>query len=908
MSWLRLWIWKLLYGRFTDPAELDRELQIHLELEAQERLERGMSASEARYAAKRDLGNETGIRETVHEMRPISQLESWGKDAKSGIRTLWRNPGFTVVAVLSLAIGIGSNAAIFTIADQMLFRLLPVRDPGRLVLLQWDGRFIGGSTRGWKDAFSLSMYNDLRDSKPSEIDGITARWQEPVVVGIDKRIERGIAEMVSGNYFDLLGVRAVLGRTLSAGDETGAEAAPLVVLSYDYWKNRFGSDPTVLNRKVYLKGYPATVIGVAEPGFAGIEALAPSDLFISFKSPVNSIWGDRDRRNSIWLKLVARLHPGVEQLAAQTAISVAYVHALQKDLDANPRDADTATQYLKNKLLLMNAEQGLTSRRDVLTRPLYILLAMVGVLLLIACVNVANLAIARTARRQREIAIRASLGASRLALIRLVLTETLLLAIAGGAGGLMLAQWTAALLIRMLPLERIGIAIHSTADWRILAFTAAVSLLAVLISGLTPAFKAARSDAAPILRNEGTSLLGSIGQARTRRVLVIAQVALSLVLLVGAGLFLRSLHRLFSVDTGIQTNRLLAFSIDASQTRYSPQRNHSLSVELQTRLANIPGVVSVSAAAAPVLAGSYNQNTIVVPRYTPKPGESTQAGYNGVLPAFLSTLRIPLIAGREFSEHDNEAGPPVAIVNETFAKQFFGSAQAAIGGQLGPPRRLLPPGQPYYLYEIVGVVKDSRSVNLRTEPMPWTYMSALQQSSLPTAFYVAVRSEQQGVADAIRNVVREIDTSMVVYDVKTVETQVAETHYKEVMLARLSTAFAILATTLAMVGLYGVTAFVVARRTQEIGIRIAFGAPRARILFGVLNDVLLMTMIGIGIGAGASFAIAKPLESQLYQIQRIEPGILAGGIAVILTVSIAAGILPALRAMRVDPILALRHE
>jgi predicted permease len=907
MNRLRRWISRHLYGRSTDPVELDRELQIHLDLEAKEQIERGMNADEAFYAAKRDLGNKTRIRETVHEIRPISRLENWAKDAKLGIRALRRNPGFTVVAVLSLALGIGSNTAIFTIADQMLFRLLPVREPGQLVLLQWDGRFIGGSTRGWKDSFSLAMYDDLHDNKPPEVDGLAARWQETVVIGTNSGTERGIAEMVSGNYFDLLGIRAVLGRTLTVEDEAGAEAGLLVVLSHDYWKTQFGSDPSVLNHKIYLKGYPATIVGVAEPGFAGIEALVPSDLFISFRSPINSLWGDRNRRNSIWLKLVARIHPGVERSAAQTAFRVPYAYGLQRDLDTNPRDAETSAQYLKNRLLFTDAEQGLTSRREGLARPLYILLAMVGILLLIACVNVANLAIARTARRQREIAIRVSLGAPRVALIRLVLTETLLLAIAGGALGLLLSRWTAALLIRMLPLERIGDAIHSTADWRILAFTALVSLLAVLISGLAPAFKAARSDAAPVLRREGTTLLGSMGQTRIRRALVIAQVALSLLLLVGAGLFLRSLHRLFSVDTGMRTSQMLSFSIDASQTRYEPERVHRLSLELQARLAKIQGVASVSAAASPLLAGYYSQNTIVVQGYTLKPGESNQAGYNAVLPGFFSTLQIPLIAGREFSERDNENGTPVAIVNETFAKRFFGSAQVAIGGQIGPPRRLTPPGQPY-LYEIVGVVKDSRSFSLRPDPLPWTYMSALRQNSFPGTFYVSVRGEPNGLEESIRKAVRETDTAMVVYDVKSVEAQLADTHYKEIMLARLSTAFAILATALAMVGLYGVTAFAVARRTQEIGIRLAFGAPRVRILFAVLTDVLLMAIIGIGLGAIASLAIAKPLQSQLYEIQRLEPGILISGTVVILAVSIVAGVVPALRAMRVDPILALRHD
>jgi predicted permease len=550
----------------------------------------------------------------------------------------------------------------------------------------------------------------------------------------------------------------------------------------------------------------------------------------------------------------------------------------------------------------------LSARRETLATPLYVLLGMVGMLLLISCINAANLLIARTARRQRELAIRVSLGASRAALLRMVMTETVLIAAAGGFLGLLPASWVAAVLVRMLPLDRIGVAIQTTPDLRIALFTSAITAGAVLLAGLAPAIRASRSDSAPALRLESRTATAGLRQARLRRVLVIAQIALSLVLLAGAGLFIRSVLNLFAVDTGMTTTtRLLSFSIDASQTGYTDDRRRQLAIDLQSRLSQVPDVAAVTASAIPLLTGRYTTNTMQIDGYEPQPGENMQAGWNAVLPGFFGTLGIPLLAGRDFSDRDNSSGPAVAIVNETFAKRFFGSPAAAIGRRVGPPRSLVRPGV-ISSYEIVGVVKDAKAVDLKQESLPWTYMSALQPGGTASTFYLSSRGRIEQIMEQVRNAVRETDASLVIFNSKTLEAQIDETHYKELLLERLSAAFAFLATSLAMIGVYGLTAVAVAYRTQEIGVRVALGATRSKIMAAVLWDVLRLVVFGISIGAAACFTISKPLQSQLYGVRGIEPDLIAIVALIITATSMIAGILPAIRAMRVNPVIALRHE
>jgi predicted permease len=540
--------------------------------------------------------------------------------------------------------------------------------------------------------------------------------------------------------------------------------------------------------------------------------------------------------------------------------------------------------------------------REFFSKPLYILLAMVGTLLLIACANVANLLITRAQGRQKEISIRLAMGATRASLMRLIMTESLLIAGASGVLGLLLSQWITALLVSLLPFSNIGAAIRTAPDWRILAFTAAVSLLAALLAGASPAFQATRPELAPALKNESRSSSLGLGQTRFRRVLICAQVALSFLLLATAGLFARSLYQLMTVNSGMETSRLLAFSIDPAMHSYTPDRARRLLLDLQAALAHIPGAQGASGVANAVLADNHWQNTVHIDGYRPASGEDMNPGYNEMLPGFFSTAGVPLIAGRDFNERDTAGAPEVVIVNETFQRRFF-PHESPLGHRIGwgdsGPTNM----------EIVGVVQDLKQGDLKEKTKPWTFTAVLQNPA-PGAvtFYVRTARKPLTMAPQARQAVRRMDAAMPIYDLKTLDTQIDETHFLDRLLAWLSMAFGFLATLLASIGLYGITAFNVTRRTQEIGIRMALGAARGNVLGLVMREVLVLAAAGLAIGGAASLELGRLVESQLFATKAADPAVMAGATAVVLLVSILAGYLPARRATRIDPMQALRWE
>jgi predicted permease len=899
---MRLWP----FGKPRVDADLERELAAHIDLEQQDRIDAGLNPRQARDAARRDLGNVTQLKEAVYEMNPLATAESWLKDLRYAARSLARNPSFVVVAVLSLGLGIGAATAIFTIADQALLRLLPVKEPSRLTLLKWDGQFIGGSSHGWKESFSYPMFRELEAARPSALAGIAARFQQNVAVDAGSGVHRATVEVVSGGYFQLLGVQAALGRTLLPEDDQERDGEPWVVLSYGYWKNQFGADASILNQTILVNSYPLTVIGVAQPGFAGFETLSPADLFVPLQmnAAVNPTWDQRDRRDSIWLNIFARLAPNIEQRAAQAALIIPYASVLRRDLEAHARSADVAEKYLRNTLELTEASQGLGLAREFVATPLHILLAMVGVLLLITCVNVANLLVIRSGKREKEIAVRRSLGASRFDVMRLVLMECLLLSAAGAAAGLLVARAGAGVLVRMIPADRLGLVFETAPDWRILTFAAALAVSTAVLFGLWPALQATRSASANALKSEAASVSLGRAQTRLRRTLVVAQVALSLLLLAIAGLFGKSLHKIFEVDAGLAVEHLLSFPINPFEQRYEPEQSRRLALDLQRRLALVPGVESASAAGVPVLAGADAQNTIKVEGYERKEGENMQAGANQVLPGFFSTLGIDFLAGRDFNESDTLGAPKVLIVNETFVERFLGSPAHALGRRVGtfgdkPP---LP-------FEIVGVVKNHKGTDLKEDPWPRTYWPMLQDRNLShLALYLRARGEPEALARGALDAVRDSDPALAVFDLKTVERQIEETHYIERLFARLSATFAALATLLAAIGLYGVTAFSVARRSREIGVRIALGAQRGSIFQLVLRESLVLASLGVLIGAPLALAIAKLVEAQLYGVPPMDPAVSLAAAATLFAAAVLAGCLPARRATRISPVTALRCE
>ena len=822
---------------------------------------------------------------------------------KLALRNLLRNPAFAATAVLSLALGIGANTAIFTLTNQILLRAVPVKEPQRLVSFHWTGQFIGGSTRGYEDSFSYPMYADLRGSSDA-FTGIAARYQDSVDVSDKGPAKRATAELVSGTYFEVLGVTPALGRLLTPDADKLKGGEPYVVLSYDYWQRRLGGDPSALNRAIDVNGHPMTVVGVAQRGFQGLSLMSPADLFVPLmmKTVVTPTWDDMGRRDSIWLHVFARLRPGTDPRAALGAMAGPYRAALERDLAANGRNAKFSERYVKNQLRLASAAQGFGGMGEFFSKPLYVLLAMVGTLLLIACANVANLLITRAQGRQKEISIRLALGASRRSLMRLIMTESLLIAGASGVLGLLLSDWIASLLVSALPFNNIGAAIRTSPDWRVLAFTAAVSLLAALLAGVAPALQATRPELATALKTESRTASLGLGQTRFRRSLICGQVALSFLLLATAGLFARSLYKLMTVNSGLETSRLLAFSTDPSMHNYTPDRTRRLFLDLQTALARIPGAQAASGVSYAVLADNNWQNTVHIEGYRPSNGEDMNPGWNEMLPGFFSTAGVPLIAGRDFNERDIAGTPEVVIVNETFQKSFF-PHESPLGHRIGWG------GSGPTNMEIVGVVKDMKEGDLKEKPKPWTFTPVLQNTA-PGAvtFYVRTARSPLAVAPAARQVVHRMDAALPVYDLKTLDAQIGETHFLDRLLAWLAVAFGFLATLLASIGLYGITAFNVTRRTQEIGIRMALGAARGNVLRLVMQEVLILAAAGLIVGVAATLALGRLVESQLFEMKAGDPAVIAGAMAVVLLVSILAGYLPARRATRIDPVQALRWE
>lgn len=583
-------------------------------------------------------------------------------------------------------------------------------------------------------------------------------------------------------------------------------------------------------------------------------------------------------------------------------MSVAFHHVLDSDLTATGRSRDFATRSLRDTLSFSPAAKGMSDFEQQFAKPLYVLLAMAGTLLLIACVNIANLLITRAAARQKEIAVRLCLGATRGSLIRLILTESMCIAIFGGICGVLLSMWLVRALAGFLPEDSMSMAIQASPDLSVLAFTTALTVLTAPFFGLVPALQATRPDIAPTLKSESAAASLGTGQTRLQRALVCAQVALSLVLLFAAGIFAKSLHRLLSVDSGMNVSHVVEFSVDPSLHNYTPQRSRQLFLDLQENIRHLPGVLSVSAASVPVLADDNWQNTVNVEGYRSHQGEDMNPGFNQMLPGFFTTLGVPLIAGRDFAEKNTAGAPSVAIVNESFVKRFVphGSALGlhfGFGGS-GP----MP-------YEIIGIVQDFRSGDLKEKAKPYTYVSALQDEKPSSmTYYVRTSQNTNTIASSIRQTLHRLDASLPLYNFKSVKEQINQTQFLDRLFAWLSSAFGVLATLLAAIGLYGVTSYSVARRTQEIGVRLALGAEQRNTFHMVMGEVLLLTIVGIAAGAPLVFWGSKVAAGEVFGIQSNDPFVITAAVLVIIAVSALAGFLPARRAMRTDPIRALRYE
>jgi predicted permease len=827
-------------------------------------------------------------------------------DLRLALRGLRRNPLFAAVAILSLALGIGANTAIFTLLDQMLLRKLPVKAPDELVMLYQQGSHMG-SNMGTR-MHSYPLYQDLQ-SRAEPLAEVLCRRLVEASISIDNRTERIQAEMVSGNYFTMLGVKPALGRVFnSEEDDRLYQGHPVAVLGYDYWVNRFSRDPGVIGKKILVNNSPMTIVGVSAAGFAGIDpAVAPQIRVPVQMKPVmvpTWSWVHMDNRRSRWVQVFGRLKPGytVESARAPLQGLFTQIRAYEMTLPAaKDWSAYSRERFMQGQLLVESAAMGFSFLRNEFSTALMVLMCMVGLVLLIACANVANLLIARGFMRQKEIAVRLSLGASRRRLVKQLLVESLLLSFLGGLAGLALALVLTRGLLALIPVEGQPLLIDAAPDGRILAFTFGLTFATGIVFGLLPALRASRPDPWTTLKDTVGSIAGTGGSLFLRKGLVTAQVALSFLLLFGSGLFVRSLQNLKTTDTGVALDNLVTFQLSPDLNGYDVPRRSNLYQELLDRLRTTPGITAAGLAAVPILSGDEWDNYMSVEGHRPADGENMQAFMNAVSPGYFATMKIPLLEGRDFRRSDLAEEWKVAIVNRRFAEHFFKGTSAVgkrIGNGGGPTAKLN--------IEIIGVVADSLYEGPREGVRRQVFVPNGGTGS--AAFYVRTTTASSSAYSLIRNEVKGLDSALPLYSVKTLAGQLDETLLSDRLIALLSGGFGLLATVLASVGLYGVMAFVVARRRKELGIRLALGAQPGRVIWMVMREVVVLLAIGLAVGVPAALALGRYVSAQLYGIEPNDPLIAGTTVALLSVVSAAAGLIPAHRASRIDPILALRYE
>jgi len=824
------------------------------------------------------------------------------RDIRHAIRGLRKAPGFLAIVILTLGLGIGANAAIFSLMDQILLRPLAVHNPSALVLLDGPGAFLGRTTNAM--TLSYPMYRDLRD-RNEVFTGVLARFPFALTAVWRGASERANGDLVSGNYFEVLGVQPALGRVFNASDDRTPGAHPIAVLSYGYWQRKFAGDPLVINQTITVNGHPLTIVGVSDRRFTGIQIGSAVDIMVPMmmKAQMTPTWNDLDNRRSRWLNVMARLKPGVSRTQAAAAMNVIYRQINEQEIKELPSTSQAfRKRFISKQLDVLPGQKGLSDLRREFSTPLIVLMSMVGVVLLIACANVANLLLARTTARQKEISLRLALGANRARIIRQQFVESGLLALAGTVVGLVLAWWTGAMLIRALPGDPAARTLSADPDVRVTLFALAVGILTAFVFGIVPALQATRATVTSALKEDSGSVSGGGRQARLRRTLVIAQVALSMLLLAGAGLFARSLYNLKAVDPGFRVDHLVAFSIDPSLSGYDGDRLTTLYQRLQAELTAVPGVHSVSMSENGALTGNDWQMTIRVDGYQIKEGEDMNPRVDGVGPRYFETMGVPLVSGREFTDRDVKGAPRVAIINETMAKYFF-EGSSPIGRRFGFARGSATD------IEIVGVVKDVRSLDLRDQAPRFVYIPYAQDESVTQlTYYVRAARDARAMPTALRQAVQRIDANLPIFDMKSMQVQVDESLFVERMVAVLSVAFGALATLLAAIGLYGVMSYAVTRRTREIGIRMALGAERRRVLWLVLKEVAVMSVVGIVGGLAAALWLTRQVQAQLFGLAPTDPATLTVAALLLGLIALAAGYFPARRATTIDPLVSLRTD
>ena len=883
-------------------AELRDEIEFHLQEETRQAEAAGMTSEQAQWAARRELGNVALTMEDTRAAWGWTHLERFWQDLRYAARMLRRNPGFASAAVLSLALGIGANTAIFSLLDAVVLRTLPVADPRQLVqftntLPLWD--------TGSDMASSLFAYPQLErfQSQSQTLSGIFGgTGLGRLVVGFHGTSQLADGDACTDNFFSVLGIAPQYGRFFQAGDDWAR--ASIAVISDRYWRDRFGADPAIIGAAIMVNQIPFTVVGVAPRGFSGTSVGNGPDIWMPLHAldrlaPDSKRWTDPF---SSWLLIAGRLGPGIQREPAQAELDAIRRQFLTERLSASEFGGLENVRHFvrEGHLALRPAATGTASGlRDRYALPLKLLMWVAGIVLLVACANIANLLLARASSRRREIAVRLAVGASRGRLIRQVLTESMALALMGGALAVPLAWWGGLLLVRMISTGESPAPLAVAPDLPVFAFTAAVSLLTGLLFGLAPALRGTRIDPGPAMK-EGTRHASRRSRALDR-ILVVTQVALSVVLITGAGLFVRTLQKLWNAELGYDREHVLMLSVDAKLAGYPSERAGAVYREILEKLRILPGVKSASASVVRPVEDQFHLVDRVgeVDGFTLPERNAIRVEWNSTSPGYFSTVSTPLLAGRDFDLRDTEAAPKVVIVNASLARRAFPNRNP-IGHKLGEAT-------------IVGLVKDSRVNGAREQPGPVLYYPLFQHGREQEYRWGFVSFElrygaRSGLLGEVRRAVASVDPNLPIFQAGTLRAQAEQSLLKERLLATLSSFFGALALLLACVGLYGLMACAVARRTAEIGIRLALGARRGHILWLVMSETLWLTVAGIAAGIALALWAARYAKSDLFGIGPADPATIAAAVAALTGVAMLAGYLPARRALRIDPVMAVRYE
>jgi len=914
-SWLRV-----ILRRSRMESEMDAELRFHIETFAEDLVRNGVPQEEALRRARLEFGGIERAKEECRDARGITFIENLFQDLRFGLRMLRKSPGFTTVAVLSLALGIGANTAIFSLINAVMLRSLPVHAPEQLVFLKWSarrsphthmfyswagcpGNTVFSSTRAGSCSFSYPAYEQIRENQ-NVFSGILAFVPASGLsdVTVNGQTAQARGDLVSGNFFSTLGVRSTAGRTLDPLDDVSS-AAPVIVFSYAYWQSRFASDPAVVGKTILLNGVPFTIAGVAAPGFAGLETGLPRQFWV----PLSSRYQFDQRFSkeketdgaSLWVQMSARLKPSASITQAEAGLNTIFARSVTSGSGALFKPED------EPRIELPSATRGLPMLRQQFSKPLFVLMSAVCLILLIACANVAGLMLARAVARQKEISVRVALGAARRRVVRQLLTESLMLAAAGGGLGILFAYWGASSLSGFFSANAYeAFEINVNPDLRILGFTLGISCLIGILSGLAPALRGTRLDLIRALKESDTGLSCSAATSGQRLSvgsgLVVAQVALSILLLSAAGLLVRTLVNLETMNAGFDPRNVLLFDLDATVSDYKGPKLQRLYRDLQRQFAAFPGVTSASYCMTPLLSGARSGTDLQIPDAADK--SSVNVDQLPVGPDFFQTMRIPFLAGREFTpaEFESSSPPQSIVVNQTFTRRFFGN-ENPLGRSISEPEHHGKTPQ----YKIVGIVGDAKYDSLRRDVAPTAYLPIGYAGG---TFELRTAMNPKMLVPVVREVLNKIDKNLFLINPKTQVEQIDQSLFQERLLASLSSLFAVLALVLACIGLFGLLSYEVARRTREIGVRMALGAHQRDVLRLVVMKGTILVAVGSAAGITAALVATRYVGSLLYGVKPIDPLTFTGVVILLFAVALAACYTPARRAARVDPMVALRYE